>query len=228
VLIIKLVLCLVETIFLAFFIRLVKSLIKKAPLDALLWIKELEEHSLKFVGISGSIVGSKTKIAVEYSLNLIQKRYSEVETVHLHLGDLNIEFCDGRDYRDYVGDTKYLIHQMMSADALIIGTPTFQASIPGTLKNVFDLLPEEALIDKVVGIIATAGSPKHYLMVEQQLKPILSYMKATIVQKYVFIEDKDYIKKEITNNDVLSRLNRLVEDVYDTYNSVQFMKKEFA
>lgn len=53
-------------------------------------------------------------------------------------------------------------------------------------------------------------------------------MKATIVQKYVFIEDKDYIKKEITNNDVLSRLNRLVEDVYDTYNSVQFMKKEFA
>lgn len=181
---------------------------------------------MKIVGISGSIVGSKTKIAVEHSLNLIRDKYPEIETVLLNLGDLNIVFSDGRDYRDYEGDTKYLTEQIMSADALIIGTPTFQASIPGTLKNVFDLLPVEGLLDKAVGIIATAGSSKHFLMVEQQLKPILAYMKASIVQKYVFIEEKDYHQKKIVNDDVLFRLNQLVDDVIDTHKAIHFIKKE--
>ncbi len=33
------------------------------------------------------------------------------------------------------GDTKYVTETIMAADALIIGTPTFQASIPATLKK---------------------------------------------------------------------------------------------
>jgi FMN reductase len=62
----------------------------------------------------------------------------------------------------------------MDADAIIIGTPIFQASIPAALKNVFDLLPTSAFLDKVVGVIATAGSSKHYLIPAQHLLPILT------------------------------------------------------
>ena len=54
-------------------------------------------------------------------------------------------FSDGRDFRDYEGDTKRVAEVIMAADALIIGTPVFHASIPATLKNVFDLLPQNAL-----------------------------------------------------------------------------------
>src|SRR5690625_6434899 len=100
---------------------------------------------------------------------------------------------------------------MMQADAIIIGTPIFQASIPATLKNIFDLLSPNAFLDKMVGIFVTAGTPKHYLVVEQQLKPILAFMKAQIVQSYVFIEESDFYNKEIIDEDVLFRLNRLVE-----------------
>jgi len=102
---------------------------------------------------------------------------------------------------------------MMEADAIIIGTPIFQASIPATLKNIFDLLSPNAFLDKMVGIFVTAGTPKHYLVVEQQLKPILAFMKAQIVQSYVFIEESDFYNKEIIDEDVLFRLNRLVEEV---------------
>jgi len=101
----------------------------------------------------------------------------------------------------------------MEADAIIIGTPIFQASIPATLKNIFDLLSPNAFLDKMVGIFVTAGTPKHYLVVEQQLKPILAFMKAQIVQSYVFIEESDFYNKEIIDEDVLFRLNRLVEEV---------------
>lgn len=100
----------------------------------------------------------------------------------------------------------------MEADAIIIGTPIFQASIPATLKNIFDLLPKKAFRDKVVSMLVTAGSPKHYLIVEQQLKPILSYMKGQVVQTFVFIEEKEFYRKEIVDDDTIFRIQRLVED----------------
>lgn len=144
---------------------------------------------MKIVGIAGSIVGSKTRTAMNYTLNHAKQHYPDAEVTLLDLSEYTIEFSDGRDYRLYEGDTKYVAETIMEADAIIIGTPTFQASIPGTLKNIFDLLPVNALRDKVVSIIVTAGTGKHYLMIEQQLKPILSYMKAHIVPTYVFVEE---------------------------------------
>ena len=61
-------------------------------------------------------------------------------------------FSDGRNYWEYEGDTKYVTETIMAADAIIIGTPVFQASIPAHLKNIFDLLPVNAFRDKVVSM----------------------------------------------------------------------------
>ena len=129
---------------------------------------------------------------------------------------------------EYEGDTGFVTKTIMEADAIIIGTPIFQASIPATLKNIFDLLPVNAFRDKVVSMLVTAGSPKHYLIAEQQLKPILAYMKAQIVQTYVFIEEKDFHRKEIVNDDVLFRIERLVEDTVvltETYTKIREEKE---
>lgn len=116
----------------------------------------------------------------------------------------------------------------MDADAIIIGTPIFQASIPATLKNIFDILPVNAFRDKVVSMIITAGSPKHFLIAEQQLRPILFYMKAQVVQSYVFMEEKDFHRNEIKNDDVLFRIERLVEDTVvltETYTRIREEKE---
>ncbi|SES20703.1 FMN reductase [Gracilibacillus ureilyticus] len=179
---------------------------------------------MKAVFLSGSIVGSKTKTAISYAMNKLKQAYPEIETVLLDLAEYNVQFSDGRNYLDYSGDTKYVTETLMSADAIIIGTPIFQASIPGTLKNVFDLLPVNAFRDKVVSMIITAGSAKHYLIPEQQLKPVLAYMKAQIIQTYVFIEEVDFHLKEIVNDDVLFRIDRLIEDTVvltETYRKIR-------
>src|SRR5699024_7838654 len=133
-----------------------------------------------------------------------------------------------RSKRDWSSDVCSSDLTIMSADAIMIGTPTFQASIPATLKNIFDLLPVNAFRDKVVSTLVTAGSAKHYLMVEQQLKPILAYMKAEIVQTYVFIEERDFHRGEIMNDDVLFRIERLVEDTVvltETYAKIREEKE---
>lgn len=184
---------------------------------------------MKIVGLSGSKVGSKTRTAMNYTVKEIVEKYPDSEVTLIDLADYDVEFSDGRDYREYEGDTKYVAETIMEADAIIIGTPIFQASIPATLKNIFDLLPEKAFRDKVVSMLVTAGSPKHYLIVEQQLKPILSYMKAQVVQTYVFIEEKDFYLKEIVDDDTIFRIQRLVEDTVvltETYTNIRKAKEE--
>lgn len=184
---------------------------------------------MKIVGLSGSIVGSKTRMALDYTINVIKENYPDTEIEVIDLADYQVQFSDGRNYLDYEGDTKYVAKTLMEADAIIIGTPVFQASIPGTLKNIFDILPEKAFLDKVVSIVVTAGSSKHYLIAEQQLKPILSYMKAQIVGTYVFIEETDFHRTEIINDDVLFRIDRLVEDtmmLIETYTKIREEKEE--
>lgn len=183
---------------------------------------------MKIVGLSGSIVGSKTRTAMNYVAKAITNKNPEIDMTIIDLADYNIQYSDGRSYLDYEGDTKYVAQMLMEADAVIVGTPIFQASIPGTLKNVFDLLPEKAFRDKIASIVVTAGSAKHYLVAEQHLKPILSYMKAQIVQTYVYIEEKDFYRKEIMNPDVLFRIERLVEDtiiLVETYASIREEKE---
>src|SRR5699024_8485581 len=185
-----------------------------------------KEDNMNIAVIAGSTVGTKTRIAADYTVKKVREQYPDALITLLDLAEYQMVFSDGRNYFDYECDTKYVTETIMAADAIMIGTPTFQASIPASLKNVFDLLPVNAFRYKVVSVIMTASTSKHYLIVEQQLKPILSYMKAQIVQSYVFIEEKDFYRKEIINDDVLFRIERLVEDTVILTEAYQRIREE--
>ena len=181
---------------------------------------------MKILGISGSIKSQKTITAVEVVLQAIKNKDESVETELISLGDFDVAYSDGRDYRDYDGDTNIVISKMMAADAFIIGTPVYQSSIPGVLKNLFDLLPKDAFMDKVVGIITTAGSDKHFLMVESQLKPILNYMKAIIIPKHVFINEALFINGKIVSDDIEFRVKQLADDTVNITKVVHEMRRK--
>lgn len=188
--------------------------------------KNRRDQSVNIVVLAGSIVGSKTRTAMTYTTNKLKQDYPEAEVTLLDLADYDLPFSDGRHYLDYSGDTAKVLQTIMNADAIIMGTPIFQASIPATLKNIFDLLPVNAFRDKVASVVVTAGSAKHYLIAEQQLKPILAYMKAHVAQSYVFIEEKDFLNNEIVNEDVHFRLDRLVEDTMTLIEVLQRVREE--
>ena len=73
---------------------------------------------MRIVGISGSIVGSKTRTAVKQVLDSIKDKNAEIEVELIDLADYQIQFSDGRDFRDYQDDTKNVIEKIMSAEAL--------------------------------------------------------------------------------------------------------------
>lgn len=178
---------------------------------------------MKTVFLQGSKVGSKTLVSLKKIEEKYLSKYPEHETTFIDLKKLDVEFSDGRNYLDYDGDTGFVTKTIMEADIIVIGSPTFQASIPATLKNIFDLLPQKALDKKTVAMVMTAGSDKHFLVAEIQLKPILGYMKANIVPNYVFVKDTDIINQDIINDDVLYRMDNLIENTVvlaETYQAV--------
>src|SRR5690625_2430427 len=181
---------------------------------------------MNIVFLNGSIIGSNTKVAIEKAEEMFKEKYSAYQTTLIDLAHYDLPFSDGRNYFEYDGDAKEVTTKIMEADVIVIGTPVFQASIPGTLKNIFDLLPVYGLRDKVVSIVVTAGSEKHYLMVEQQLKPVLSYMKAHIIPTYVFITEADLINGSIVNDDIIFRLERLVEDTVLANDANEYIRKQ--
>jgi FMN reductase len=182
---------------------------------------------MKVAVISGSVVGSKTRKATTELAEKI-KALGGHELEYIDLKEYDFPFSDGRNYLDYGGSTSEALKKIMDAEVIFIGTPIFQASIPGTLKNLFDLLPADGFRDKTVGLVVTAGSLRHYLVAEQQLKPILSYMKANIVQSYVYITDLDFSKEGIASDDILLRLDNLIDSTFNVASAQQKVIQEYS
>lgn len=169
---------------------------------------------MKLLGVSGTIIGAKTAAAVEAVLEEVRKGHPDIETELLDLRQYQVDFCDGRDPLAYTGDTKTVIEKMVSADFYVIGTPIFQASLSGPLKNLFDLIPVNALHKKVVGFVATGGTYQHYLVIENQLKPIAGFFRAYVAPSYVYLHNSHFGKNnEITDPEIQDRITKLADEL---------------
>lgn len=169
---------------------------------------------MKLLGISGTVVGSKTEIAVSKVLSVVNQHYPDITTELLDLRKYNVQFCDGRDPSAYEGDTRTVIDMVTAADFFIIGTPIYQASLTGALKNLFDLVPVSAFHNKVIGFVATGGTFQHYLVLENQLKPIAGFFRAFVAPSYVYLHESHYnTMNEIVDANVLERIEKLAHEV---------------
>ncbi|KUL37858.1 CE1759 family FMN reductase [Actinoplanes awajinensis] len=79
-----------------------------------------------------------------------------------------------------------------AADALITVTPVFSASFSGLFKSFFDVLDQDALLDKPVLLAATAGTARHSLVLEHALRPLFAYLRALPTPTAVFAASDDW------------------------------------
>ncbi|MFJ5761415.1 NADPH-dependent FMN reductase [Neobacillus sp. NPDC093182] len=169
---------------------------------------------MKLLGISGTIIGAKTSIIVQKVLEAVKKHHPNVEIELLDLREYEVQFCDGRNPSTYTGDTKKVLDIIQSADFYIIGTPIFQGSLSGPLKNLFDLINPKDIRNKVMGFVATGGTYQHYLVIENQLKPIAGFFRAFVAPGYVYVNNDHFNKdNEIIDQEVLNRITDLAKEV---------------
>jgi FMN reductase len=115
---------------------------------------------------------------------------TEIELIEL--SQRQLVFCDGRRPELYEGDTRAAIDLVAAADACVVGSPIYRGSYTGAFKNFFDLLPNEALRGKPVGLIATGGSDHHFLAIEHELRPLLSFFHAYTVPGAVYAQNTHF------------------------------------
>ena len=130
--------------------------------------------------LSASAVAAAARLGVTLDVQVVELR------------DLAHEITDNMLTGFAPASLKQTQEAVTAADALITVTPVFSASYSGLYKSFFDVLDRDALVDKPVLLAATAGTARHSLVLEHALRPLFSYLRATIIPTSVFAASDDW------------------------------------
>lgn len=135
---------------------------------------------------------------------------AQIETIELRelAMELATTMSTGGIPTPYLSEIK---EKISAADGLIAVTPVFAASYSGLFKMLFDSLDTNALNDMPVIIAATAGTGRHSLVLEHAMRPLFSYLHATVVPTGVFAATEDFGSGE-AGHDLSARVQRAARE----------------
>jgi FMN reductase len=100
------------------------------------------------------------------------------------------------------------IEQLAAANAVIAATPVYKAGVSGLFKSFVDVLDDDLLVAKPVLLAATAGSARHALVIDDQMRPLFAYMRALVIPTSVFAAPEDW-----GATDLGERINRAATEL---------------
>jgi FMN reductase len=84
------------------------------------------------------------------------------------------------------------VETLAGADGIVAATPIYKAGVSGLFKSFFDVLDNDLLIAKPVAPIATAGTARHALVVDDSMRPLFAYMRALTIPTSIFASTEDW------------------------------------
>lgn len=97
---------------------------------------------------------------------------------------------------------------LRDADAIVAATPVYKAGASGLFTSFFQVLDNDLLIGTPVALAATAGSARHALVLDDQLRGLFAYLRTVTVPTSVFAEPADW-----TSNDLGKRADRAATEL---------------
>jgi FMN reductase len=85
------------------------------------------------------------------------------------------------------------------ADGIIASTPVYKAGPSGLFTSFFHVLDNDLLIAKPVVLAATAGTARHALVADDQMRPLFAYMRAMTVPTSLFAAPEDWSDPALNN-----------------------------
>lgn len=166
---------------------------------------------MNIVGISGNLGRpSRTRTLVSAILSdAAARRIGTTDVLDLvdagpHLG-VTLSRGAAPDQLDQV------LTAIETADVLVAASPIYKASYTGLFKHLFDLLDPKALEGRQVLLAATAGSQRHALAIEHQMRPLFAFFGAHVLPISIFAVNDDFVGDHDLTPQLRTRISRAVD-----------------
>jgi FMN reductase len=162
---------------------------------------------------SGDSVTSKTRALASAALDI------EGSGRLVDLVSLPADALLGRRQDDVLDE---VVTAASEASILVLATPIYRATYNGTLKAFLDRFPTDALVTTAVVLVATAGSPAHFLSLDTGGRSAVASLGGWTVPTVVYATGNDFHEGR-PSDEVLDTLRRALLQAHvvaDTVSSV--------
>lgn len=165
------------------------------------------------IGLSGNLDRpSKTRALVQTVVSTAASQFETAGTI-FDLADFGPSLGTARRISDLDSSARAALDIVLSADALVVGSPVYKGSYTGLFKHLFDLIDPLALAGKPVLLSATGGGDRHALVIEHQLRPLFGFFEAQALPTGLYAADRDFTDGQPTSPALLDRLERAVSQL---------------
>ena len=151
---------------------------------------------------------SRTQVLVEAVLDEAAGHTGVTTTVLTFAGRV-FPAADGTRAEQQTGDAGEVLAAIDAADALVIGMAVYRGSLPGSLKNLLDLVPRgqydgdaQSLRAKPVAVVATGASDHHFLAIDDLAAILRGFFAAYVVPPGVYACSADFVDGSLASERV--------------------------
>jgi FMN reductase len=124
--------------------------------------------------------------------DLAGRRGTEVAARVVDLRELATEVTTAMVSRLVGPNLRKAIEALVEADGIVAATPVYKAGASGLFTSFFQVLDNDLLIAKPVVLAATAGTARHALVVDEQIRSLFAYLRAAAVPTSLFAAPEDW------------------------------------
>ena len=157
----------------------------------------VEQQSFKLAVVSaGTSDPSSTRLladrAAERTAAILSGNGHEVATDVIELREISADITTALVTQLIKPKLREAIAVLGQADGIIASTPVYKAGPSGLFTSFFDVLDNDLLIAKPVVLAATAGTARHALVVDDQMRAMFAYMRSMTAPTALFAASEDW------------------------------------
>ena len=132
--------------------------------------------------------------------NRLADRSSELAACHgrtvtssvIELREISADICTALISQLITPRLQTAITALREADGIIASTPVYKAGPSGLFTAFIDILDDDLIIARPVVLAATAGTARHALVVDDQMRSMFAYLRALTIPTSLFAAPEDW------------------------------------
>jgi MsuE subfamily FMN reductase len=171
--------------------------------------------SFRVIVVNGSPNEDSRTLSLALSLATGLRRITPIDLTVIDVYHLGPAFTGAHSRDDLSPEVLSQIEELESADIVIAAGPVFRGSYTGMFKNLFDMVDQYALANKLVILAATGGSDCHALVLEHAMRPLFGFFQANVAPVAYYASAADFDGTLIMNPEIYSRIEVGLGDIKD-------------